>query len=83
MLPKKMLCLRLTAFYALQIEIADPTEFPLTEREAVLKGQSYKIISNIKGPISQIFSNTVLKGQSYKEFRGEGKRLVHSLSFVK
>ncbi len=31
-LPKKMLCLRLTAFFALQIEIADPAEFPLTKR---------------------------------------------------
>jgi hypothetical protein len=31
-LPKKLLCLRLTAFFALQIEIADPAEFPLTER---------------------------------------------------
>ncbi len=46
-----MLCLRLTAFFALQIEIADPTEFPLTERSAILKGQSNKIISNIKGSI--------------------------------
>jgi hypothetical protein len=51
MLLKKMLCLRLTAFFALQIEIADSAEFPLTERSAILMGQSNEIMSNIKGPI--------------------------------